>query len=150
MPVKTIGRGGTTFTVLTSRSWFTATPLPRKTPEELAYAAAWGARRLLEATIAAGSGGLYPTSRGRGSWSEMKRHFAIPIADNGKLKEAWRDACAKLDLLSVSHWYTVPREERPASWPWTAAQWYAEHLDRIEELLRRSGDLEAASRPRKP
>lgn len=151
MPVETIVRGGRTVTL--SRVRYTNTPLPplpAKTAEELARAAAWGARRLLEVTIAAGSGGRYSMLRGgRFDWSAMKRRFTISVENNRKLEEAWRDACARLDLLSVyPHWYRLPREERPASQ--TAAQWHAEHRDRIEELLRKSRELEAASRPRKP
>jgi hypothetical protein len=152
----------------------TVTPLPRKAPRELAHAAAWAARRLLEATVAEGSGGLHPTPRGRLDWYGIKRRFAIPVEDNENLEKALLHACARLELLPVYHngtlarrldgsardaalwnagrisvlllrlWLMLPEQERPPRL--SAEQWYAEHKDRIAELLRESREVDGASR----
>jgi hypothetical protein len=97
-------------------------------------------------------------------WYAVKRRFSIPIEDNEALQAALLRAYTELDLLSVYPHAFAHEERQPAtsfmlisrlrdmlpdgkSLPrMTPAEWYAEHEEYVEEVLRKSRDVEATAR----
>jgi hypothetical protein len=140
---ETVELRGKSITVVTTGRWFTTTPLPLKTDKEIAHAAAWGALKLLEETVAEACGKPPPRAF---LWSRLKRRFSIAIGDNRRIEGAWRRACAELDLLSVyPYWYLLPADSRPMNQG--ATEWYAEHRSRVPELLAKARTRFEATRP---
>jgi hypothetical protein len=97
-------------------------------------------------------------------WYAVKRRFSIAIDDNEALETALLHAYTELDLLSVYPHVFAHEEHRGATSlmliahlremlpngrtlpRMTPAEWYAEHKERADELVRKSRETHAARR----
>lgn len=118
----------------------TATPLPRKSKEVLAYAAAWSARQLLESLVEGGPEGEYRAGSWKYDWSSMKRRFFISGDDNNRLERSYIAACDRLGVVPVGGVGITAQLKRGLPVCESPAEWYAKHHDRLEELRQLAKD----------